>query len=456
MRRPDEGTLARIAEALAFTPTAAYSAPHDYPHAANTFEPAPRLARERVDADVYRLYAHVPFCNYACSFCCYAKKVGVEREQMARYVATLKRELEWIPEGTPVNQFFIGGGTPTALPADLLDELLGAIAGRMPYHGDPVHTVEASPESISDAHLAVLQRHGVRRVSMGVQSLDDEVLDSVRRSHGPDLALETCRRIIDAGLILNIDLIYGLPGQTHAGFRRDFQRVADAGVHAVTAYNLRLNERTPVSRALSPGERFDIAGLMGWRAFVRDTAAEFGFSQTRWHTFKRLDTIAARHQWLPTAGADMRGHQFGIGMSARSSLGHNVYRNHHNLETYMARVRDGESPVQEVIRLGPQDLRTQFIARSLGDGQVLSKARYAEVFGNAIEADHGETLARLAAGGLLADTESSVSLTEDGRLLHDLVTLSFYPGPARQRLLQRLDTFQLTDLSDRRPRPALQ
>ena len=456
MQQPDERTLTRIADALAFTPTAAYSAPHDYPHAANTFELPPGLAREWVDAAAYRLYAHVPFCNYACSFCCYAKKVGVGREQMARYVETLKRELEWIPEGTPVNQFFIGGGTPTALPADLLDELLGAIGARMPYHNDPVHTVEASPESISDEHLDVLQRHGVRRVSMGVQSLEEGVLDSVRRSHGPDLALTACQRIIDAGMILNIDLIYGLPGQTHASFRRDFQRVADAGVHAVTAYNLRLNERTPVSRALSPAERFDIAGLMQWRAFVRDTAAEFGFSQTRWHTFKRLDTIAADHQWLPTAGADMRGHQFGIGMSARSSLGHQVYRNHHNLETYMARVRAGESPVQEVIRLGPQNLRTQYIARSLGDGRALSRADYAEVFGNPIEADHGATLARLADGGLLEDSDETVCLTEDGRLLHDLVTLAFYPAPAKQRLLQRLDTFQLTDLTDRSPRPALQ
>lgn len=132
----------------------------------------------------------------------------------------------------------------------------------MPYAGDGVHTVEASPESVTDDHLEVLKRHGAGRVSMGIQSLEDDVLESVRRGHAPDLALAASQRIINAGLILNIDLMYGLPGQDQAVFRRDFERVAGAGAHAVTAYNLRLNERTPVSRALLPEERFDIARLI--------------------------------------------------------------------------------------------------------------------------------------------------------------------------------------------------
>ena len=62
-----------------------------------------------------RLYVHIPFCNYSCTFCCYAKRVGVRYDQMERYVRALLREMEWIPPGTPVSQFFIGGGTPTAL-----------------------------------------------------------------------------------------------------------------------------------------------------------------------------------------------------------------------------------------------------------------------------------------------------------------------------------------------------
>jgi oxygen-independent coproporphyrinogen-3 oxidase len=437
--------LDRIAKALEATPTAAYSAPHDYPHAAPIFRPSPFAERERVSSEHMRLYIHIPFCNYACSFCCYAKRVGSDREQMQRYVRALKKELEWVEPGTPLSQFFMGGGTPTALPADLLDEVLTAITTRMPYYGKSVHTVETSPESMTEAHLEVLQRHGVGRISMGIQSLQEGVLDAVRRGHGPETALDTCRRIVDSGLILNIDLMYGLPGQTEESFYRDFAIAAGRGVHAVTAYNLRLNEHTVVANTLQDHERFDLVRLMRWRQFIRDTAERFGYTQTRWHTFKRLDTVAARHERLPVSDADMKAYQLGIGMSARSSLGHVVYRNHKGLKTYMERIEAGQSPVEDHIPLNQDDLKTQFIARTLGDGKGLVFSDYEQTFGQSFETDFHATLQRLGDAGLISEDSHSMRLTETGKLVYDMVTLSFYPQHARDWLLEQLSAYQLTD-----------
>jgi oxygen-independent coproporphyrinogen-3 oxidase len=435
--------IARITAALDSTPTVAYSAPHDYPHAASMFNASPGAVREQVAAPALRLYAHIPFCNYACSFCCYAKHVGAGHGEMQRYVNALKKELEWVPPGTPLSQLFVGGGTPTALPAELLDEVLGAITTRMPYAGNHVHTVEASPESVSDAHLAVLKARGAGRISMGIQSLQDGVLDAVRRTHGTTTAVSACQRVVAAGFILNIDLMYGLPGQTEDGFRRDFELLAANGVHAVTAYSLRLNEHTPVSRQLVEGERFSLPRLMRWRAFIRDLAADLGYTQTRWHTFKRLDSIAARHQRLPTSGDDLRGYQFGIGLSARSSLGHTVYRNHRGRTTYVQRVEAGHSPVEELIQLGPEDLQTMFIARTLGDGRPLRPAEYGRTFGTDLREDHGDTIERLLAGGLLDSDGEQLALTDDGKLVYDLVTLAFYPRGAKDWLLGRLERYQV-------------
>jgi oxygen-independent coproporphyrinogen-3 oxidase len=435
--------LARVAAALESTPTVAYSAPHDYPHAASMFSRSPGARRERVAAPAMRLYAHIPFCNYACSFCCYAKHVGAGEAEMRRYVQALKTELEWVPLGTPLSQLFVGGGTPTALPAELLDEVLAAINDRMPRAGDHVHTVEASPESITDAHLAVLKARGIGRISMGIQSLQDGVLDAVRRTHGTQVAVDACRRIVAAGFILNIDLMYGLPGQTEQGFRDDFERLAANGVHAVTAYSLRLNEFTPVARQLAEAERFSLPRLVRWRAFIRDLATGLGYTQTRWHTFKRLDGIAARHERLPTSGDDLRGYQFGIGLSARSSLGHTVYRNHRGRTTYVQRVEAGESPVEELIHLGPADLQTMFIARTLGDGKRLRVDDYGRTFGTSLLDDHGGTIARLREGGLLDSDATSVGLTETGKLVYDLVTLAFYPQPAKDWPLGRLESYQV-------------
>lgn len=438
-----ETTLQRIARALESTPTAAYTAPHDYPHGAPMFRHSPELERERVNSEVIRLYLHIPFCNYACSFCCYAKRVGVSRERMAQYVKALVRELEWVEPGTRLNQFFMGGGTPTALPADLLDEVLTAVTTRLPYDGSGVHTVETSPESMTDEHLEVLARHGVGRISMGVQSLSSEVLDTVKRDHGEQLALDTCRRIVDAGMIMNIDLMYGLPGQRHEDFARDFALVAKQGVHAVTAYNLRLNEMTSVQRQLADHERFDLAGLMAWREFVRDTAASHGFTQTRWHTFKRMDSIAARHERLPVAGEDLSAYQLGIGMSARSSLGHTLYRNSSKLNTYIERVEAGGSPVQEHIPLNREDLKTQFIARTIGDGKGLSVSAYQRVFGTSFQEDFAPTLERLQGADLLALDGDHVALSSLGQLVYDLVMLSFYPQHAKDWLRGRMQDYQL-------------
>src|SRR5262245_28903655 len=116
--------LERIGAALGTTPRVLYEDVHVYPLSAPDFAANPRAVRPQTDARGLKLYVHVPFCNYACTFCFYAKRVGVPRPQMERYTKALVRELEWVPPGTGLEQLYVGGGTPTALHADLLDEVL--------------------------------------------------------------------------------------------------------------------------------------------------------------------------------------------------------------------------------------------------------------------------------------------------------------------------------------------
>src|SRR5262245_40613411 len=127
----DEDVLDAVAAAVGATPRVLYEDVHVYPLSAPDFAPAPAMARERPAPGPLKLYVHVPFCNYACTFCFYAKRVGVPRPQMERYVAAVERELEWVDAGTPLAQLYVGGGTPTALPADLLDRLLAAVGARL-------------------------------------------------------------------------------------------------------------------------------------------------------------------------------------------------------------------------------------------------------------------------------------------------------------------------------------
>jgi oxygen-independent coproporphyrinogen-3 oxidase len=433
----DAGTIGRVAGALASVPRAAYSVPHVYPSAAPDYASAPMAERLRPHTEQMRLYVHVPYCRYHCTFCYFAVRVGADATAMARYVRALEGELEWVAPGTPLSQLFVGGGTPTALDPEYLDRMLGAVFARMPSTGTGVHTVETSPETISPEHIAVLRRHGIGRVSMGIQSLDGEVLGTVHRKQTQSQALAACELLVDSGLILNIDLIYGLPHQTENSFRQDLQTIAARGVPAITLYSLRSNERTPVTKAMRDEDRFDLAGLMRWRAFVKRCAEDLGYTQTRWHTFKRLDTVARKHERLPCFDDRMSGYQLGIGMSARSHLGHTVYRNHDRLEEYLARVEGDLSPVEQVFVLDEEDRMTQFIARTIGDGKTLARVEYAHAFGRAFDEDYAEILGRLTTAGLLEDDGATVALSPLGGLVYDLVMLAFYPRRAQVWLAAR-------------------
>ncbi len=436
LQPPDPAVLDRVAHALADVPRAAYSVPHVYPTAAPAYVSAPEAERPAPGASV-RLYVHVPFCRYHCSFCSFAVRVGADAAAMERYVAAVERELVGVPEGTPLDQLYVGGGTPTHLPPELLDRLLGAVFARAPGREGAVHTVETSPETVSAAHLEVLARHGVGRVSMGIQSFDDGVLATVHRKQARSPALAALELLAASGRFFNVDLIYGLPGQTPASFGNDLRRLAALGVPSLTLYSLRRNERTRVSAALGDEGPFDLAGLMAWRAYVERAAADAGYVQTRWHTWKRLDGAARANEMVDLFDDKIAGRTYGVGMSARSHLGHTIYRNHEELPAYLERVERGASPVEQTMALDGEDQRTQLVARTIGDGKRLRRAAYRRTFGTEVDDDFRDVLTRLAPAGLLTDDGDHLALSDLGRQVYDLVTLAFYPRRARDWLIAR-------------------
>jgi oxygen-independent coproporphyrinogen-3 oxidase len=367
----------------------------------------------------------------------YAKRVNTPRSEMQRYVDALRRELDGLGGETALHQLYVGGGTPTALPPDLLNDVLAAVAARRPLDPMGCHTVECSPESLTDEHIDVLQRRGIGRASLGVQTLDEALLQSVNRQHDARQALDACARLVGSGLSVNVDLIYGFPGQSEHGLRRDLEAFAALGTQSFTLYNLRLNERTPLSTAVGEMQRIELPALMRWRRFVELVTDELGYVQTRWHMFRHRESRNPGHDRAPGIDAFGSGREFGIGVSAYSHLGETIYRNHEGFHDYVRRVEAGESPVEDVFPFGPHDRRTLFVARTLGDGRELILSAYEQTFGRRMEDDFGRVLDRLRSAALVRETAGRLALTEVGRLVYDLVTLAFYPDDARDWLDRR-------------------
>lgn len=427
----------RVRAAIGGVPRVAYEAAHVYPLSAPTFTTTPGAAREMPAGGPERLYVHIPFCRYACTFCFYAKRVNTQRAEMQRYVDALKRELDGIGEGLGLRQMYVGGGTPTALPADLLDQVLAAVTQRWPLDPEAIHTVEGSPESVVPEHVEVMRRRGIGRTSLGVQTLDDGLLQSINRRHSASQALAACKMLVDSGLEVNVDLIYGFPGQGEEDFRRDLAALAELGPKSFTLYSLRLNEHTPLARVLEDVERLDLISLMRWRRFAETTMDDLGYEQTRVHMFVRRDQSPSRHHRTPSTNAFGVGREVGAGVSAYSHLGETIYRNHEAFGGYVERLEAGGSPVQETFALGPRERRTLFAARTLGDGRELVRRDYETMFGRPIEEDFGPLLERLHGAGLLAESEDRLTLSASGRLVYDLLTLAFYPDDARRWLEEK-------------------
>ena len=445
--RMNTSEIDELIRTLGDAPKVTYAPPSIYPMSAPSFEQAADAERGEQPEGPLGVYAHVPFCNYKCSFCFYATSPVPALREMTRYVEALEQELEWIRPETPLRQLYVGGGTPTALPPELLDRLLEAVFARVTA-GEEVNTVECSPESVREEHVRVLKRHGVERVCMGVQSGEEGIRRTLNRRHGDGQLLDAVELLVGSGLLVNIDLIYGLPGQSEESFRADFALVAERGVHSVTSYNLRINEQTAISRHVAPEQRLDASALVRWREHVRSVARSHGFEQTRWHTFRRAEPATAKQAAQRFRDVTGWGNQYGIGTSARSRLSDVVYRNHGRLGPYLERIEGGLSPVEEVRRLDAFERRLRFVTLTLGDGWSLERSIYQETFGTRFDDDFGEPLERLVGTGIVADEGSTVVLTGRGKLVYDLATRAFYPESVRRWLNDRE---QLESSAPRRP-----
>jgi oxygen-independent coproporphyrinogen-3 oxidase len=413
-----------------------YAPPNIYPMSAPVFSASPGTERAALPAGPLHVYAHVPFCNYKCTFCFYATRAVPEHDEMSRYVAALERELAWISPGTPLAQLYMGGGTPSALPAELLDRLLEAIFARV-VHGTQVSTVECSPESVGEGHVRALRRHGIERVSMGVQTNEGPVLEATNRRHDLRQVQEALGLVVGAGFFVNVDLIYGLPGQTHEGFRADFEAVAALGVHSVTCYNLRVNEHTAIARKIPREARLDLARVVRWRETAREVAEACGFRQTRWHTFQRREPATAADAARRFRDDTSWGNQYGVGVSARSRIDGTIYRNRKQYGDYLAQVERGESPVDEVRELDPGERRLRYLTLTLGDGRPLQRAEYERAFGTRFDLDFARPLAKLVRAGIVDDLGDRVELSAHGRLVYDLAIKAFYPEPVLQWMDER-------------------
>lgn len=202
------------------------------------------------------IYIHVPFCQGRCIYCDFYSTTEGE-EWKSRYVDALLAELRMRRDELPlarVHSIYIGGGTPSQLPAKALSGILNEVCRLFPVDSDAEVTVEANPDDVTPEWLAALSHTPVNRLSMGVQSFDDALLRLIRRRHTAQQAVCAVEQAARHGISnVSIDLIYGLPTQTMEQWQADVRQALALDVQHLSAYSLSYEEGTPLWRMLEQG-----------------------------------------------------------------------------------------------------------------------------------------------------------------------------------------------------------
>jgi oxygen-independent coproporphyrinogen-3 oxidase len=341
----------------------------------------PESAREGLTATPFGLYVHVPFCATRCGYCDFNTYTsdelgpGANRAEYAgTVVAELRRAAEVLgPDRPEVSTVFVGGGTPTLLPAEDLVAVLAAVRESFPVADDVEVTTEANPESVTPASLARLREGGFTRISLGMQSAAEHVLAVLDRRHTPGRAAEAAREAHAAGFEhVNLDLIYGTPGETDADWAASLDVVLAAPVDHVSAYALIVEEGTRLARRIARGElpmtdddvladRYEAAD-----AILRRGGLEW-YEVSNWATGP---AARCRHNELYWANANW----WGVGPGAHSHVGGLRWWNVKHPAAHAARVAAGESPAagSELLDDDDRALEAVMLGLRLRDGLPLT------------------------------------------------------------------------------------
>lgn len=321
------------------------------------------------------LYIHVPFCKSKCVYCDFYSLPGREGE-MDRYVSALCRQLAEIAPRTSAHQVdtvYFGGGTPSWLGEKRLRRILKAVEKHYRLARDPEITLEANPDSAGDwKTLRSLRRAGCSRLSLGVQSADDEMLKRLGRPHTfaqAEAAVSAARRAKLSNI--SLDLIYGLPGQTLENWQDTVEKAAALEPEHLSCYGLKVEEGTPLwdmrDQLALPDEDAQ-ADMYLWTV---ERLSQLGFRQYEISNFSKPG-FESRHNlkyWT-------LGEYAGFGPGAHSDLGGVRYAYVRDLAAYCRGVEEEGDILSEVDRIPDRDRDIEYIMLGLRTAKGISRQEF--------------------------------------------------------------------------------
>ncbi len=364
------------------------------------------------------LYIHIPYCRQKCRYCDFASYSGQEGT-MAAYVDALLSEAAAMASNTngrPIETVFIGGGTPSTLPATLLCKLLNGLHERFDIPAGIEFTSEANPGTLTPEWLEAAIAGGVNRISMGMQAAQPQLLKTLGRIHTHADLVESVNLTRHMGLDnISVDLMFGLPGQTPEMWRESLDAALSVNVEHMSCYGLIPEDGTPLKRDLDTG-RLALPDEADERQMYDDALhmlSQHGYQQYEISNFAKPGR-ECRHN----IGYWTRVPYIGLGASASSFLqtksGGLRLTNPSGIREYIAMADEQAWRRRERVSLLPEDARFETLMLGLRMTAGVSEADFTAMHGVTLEAYCGAILHQQEKRGLLRHQDGRWSLTRRG------------------------------------------
>lgn len=368
------------------------------------------------------LYLHIPFCVKRCHFCAFYLVIQEER-RIERFLGALEAELALYaasPDfpGRQISTVYVGGGTPSVLSPVQLAQVLKTVAEKFSLTSDCEVTVEGTPESFTPDYLDALREAGVTRLSMGVQTFDPPERIRLGLSSTVEEAIAGIQLVQQAGFAnVNVDLIYGIPGQTVLSWDRTLQQACEYEPIHLSCYALTLEEGTRFDAAYRRGE-LNLIETDVEREFQNHTTEcleHAGYEQYEISNWSKPDG-QCRHNRRYWQGQDY----VGLGPSAQSYLSGCRFGNVKNLDQYCWQLENGEWPVaeREHLSIAQQEKERVVFGLRLLEGVSIKGVQDRES-----DPEWIASLATLLEEEYVVQTSSRLALTAKGRQFADTVGL---------------------------------
>jgi oxygen-independent coproporphyrinogen-3 oxidase len=370
------------------------------------------------------LYIHVPFCATKCGYCDFYSAVPTAGAFEPLVDALLTEIHQTVDRrDARIVTIFAGGGTPTLLPAPSLHRLFAELGKLVAQHRPIEFTVEANPASMDEQKAAILKENGVTRISMGAQSFHPNELHTLERIHSPQDIAQSSAIIYRAGFAhFNLDLIFGIPGQTPESLGESLQQAIELGPDHLSCYGLTFEPGTPLYNQRETGANQpmdeDLETELYTLAMDRLTAA--GFEQYEISNYAKPGG-RCEHNLRYWRNQPV----ISVGPSAASYFEGRRWKNVPDTAEYVRRMRSGLDPTLECEMLSPYERAGETAMLQLRLIEGIGCAEFERLTGFDPHRLFQETIARHAEAGLLSADAHRIALTRTGRLVADAIMADF-------------------------------